>query len=287
MREEIPSDKTSPFRHGKIARAVYWTLLAATAVTAVVSIILGCVGRADLTVTVKRVLLCVLCAALFAVPPLSERVFKVFVPDALTVVFVAFLFVHYVPGEILRVYDHSVIFDKALHTISGALYSFVGVSLAFILGRVKPEKASPFFFALFAFCIGLATEYVWELVEFSADRIMGTNMQRWQDGMTRLDSGGFTSEVAYGNGLKDTIVDMAVNIAGALAGSAIIAIMLKRDPRSLYKFIVVPRSLADEITRDEGENKNSGISDPYIKENTSLPCGTCDENGGTGKNRKQ
>ena len=78
----------------------------------------------------------------------------------------------------------------------------------------------------------MTTEYVWELFEYSADRLLDLNMQRWQDGITEtLENGSVISSVPYGSGLKDTMGDMAVNILGCLGVCvyALIGMKLKPD----------------------------------------------------------
>ena len=145
-----------------------------------------------------------------------------------------FIFAHYVLGEVLRVYDHSIVFDKILHTTSGVIMSFIGFSFIFMLNKINPEKMklSPFFIVLFTFCFTMTTEYVWELFEYSADRLLDLNMQRWQDGITEtLENGSVISSVPYGGGLKDTMGDMAVNILGCLRVCvyALVGMKLKPD----------------------------------------------------------
>jgi hypothetical protein len=70
-------------------------------------------------------------------------------------------------------------------------------------------QLSPFFVALFAFSFAITCGTIWEVYEFAADGILGTNMQKF------ITSNG-TVLVAR-EALVDTMEDLIVDASGALA----------------------------------------------------------------------
>ena len=215
-------------------KILYYLLQVLTLMTAIAALVMYIVKREGLETTANQIFMCVMALICINIPAFLEKKFKFYIPNYISIILYVFIFAHYVLGEVLRVYDHSIVFDKILHTTSGVIMSFIGFSFIFMLNKINPEKMklSPFFIVLFTFCFTMTTEYVWELFEYSADRLLDLNMQRWQDGITEtLADGSVISSVPYGSGLKDTMGDMAVNILGCLGVCvyALVGMKLKPD----------------------------------------------------------
>lgn len=215
-------------------KILYYLLQVLTLMTAIASLVMYIVKREGLETTANQIFMCVMALICINIPAFLEKKFKFYIPNYISIILYVFIFAHYVLGEVLRVYDHSIVFDKILHTTSGVIMSFIGFSFIFMLNKINPEKMklSPFFIVLFTFCFTMTTEYVWELFEYSADRLLDLNMQRWQDGISEtLADGSVISSVPYGSGLKDTMGDMAVNILGCLGVCvyALVGMKLKPD----------------------------------------------------------
>lgn len=215
-------------------KILYYLLQVLTLMTAIASLVMYIVKREGLETTANQIFMCVMALICINIPAFLEKRFKFYIPNYISIILYVFIFAHYVLGEVLRVYDHSIVFDKILHTTSGVIMSFIGFSFIFMLNKINPEKMklSPFFIVLFTFCFTMTTEYVWELFEYSADRLLDLNMQRWQDGITEtLENGSVISSVPYGSGLKDTMGDMTVNILGCLGVCvyALVGMKLKPD----------------------------------------------------------
>lgn len=215
-------------------KILYYLLQVLTLMTAIASLVMYIVKREGLETTANQIFMCVMALICINIPAFLEKKFKFYIPNYISIILYVFIFAHYVLGEVLRVYDHSIVFDKILHTTSGVIMSFIGFSFIFMLNKINPEKMklSPFFIVLFTFCFTMTTEYVWELFEYSADRLLDLNMQRWQDGITEtLENGSVISSVPYGSGLKDTMGDMTVNILGCLGVCvyALVGMKLKPD----------------------------------------------------------
>jgi hypothetical protein len=67
-------------------------------------------------------------------------------------------------------------YDYVFHTAGGAAIAFFAFRTAFIApglaARIKPRSRP-----LFAFVTALIVAALWEVAEFAADRLLGTNMQ--------------------------------------------------------------------------------------------------------------
>lgn len=199
-----------------------------------------------------------------------QRKLKVRIPDFIAVIVYLFIFIHFILGEIYRFYDHYILFDKILHTTGGAIIAFIGFSvvLSFTNLESKKVKLSPFFIVVFSFCFALSIEYIWELVEYAVDSVSyeiagfagASNMQRWKDGIVSMNPDGtYVTDAVRGSGLKDSMMDMLVNIIGAavVCGIALVGLKLRPDwfeGKRLMSYKKIPeyvRENVEEMTEEE------------------------------------
>ena len=89
---------------------------------------------------------------------------------------------------------------------------------------------SPIFVATFAFCFAVTLGVVWEIYEFSADYIMGTNMQKFGTEAGEL----FLGQAA----LMDTMKDLIVDTIGAFVISVIGYVSLKHRKGWVEKLLL-------------------------------------------------
>ena len=246
-REELIAFRTEKLiRRHKADSVLYWTVLVMTLfafASAVYSLVKCIFGSEEMLETyLNQILMCALALVCLNIPHFFRRRLKVRVPDFISVIVYVFVFLHFVLGEIYRFYDHYMLFDKALHTTGGAIIAFIGFSVVLSFTRLESRKVklSPFFLVVFAFCFSLSIEYIWELVEYAVDsityRVAGfagaANMQRWKDGVEWSEElGAYVAVNVRGSGLKDSMTDMIVNIAGALVvcGAALVGLRLRPD----------------------------------------------------------
>lgn len=252
----------------KANKVLWWTLVVMTALvllSAIASVILYLIGNdiADLETTVNQLLMSVLALLCYFIPVIFQRKFKIYIPSYLLIIIYLFIYAHFILGEIYRVYDSSIVFDKILHTTGGVVIACIGISVVFSLSNMKNKKVrlSPFFVVLFAFCFALAIEYVWELFEYAVDRLVGANMQRWKDAVVGYtEDGNAIVSIPYGSGLKDSMGDMFVNILGALGVCIISFFVLVKKPHWMEGRIiasdkrlrmVATEKVEEKIARDE------------------------------------
>lgn len=145
-------------------------------------------------------------------PLIIERLWRVRLPTFIQVSYVAFLFLSMFSGEVLGMYSRFYPWDDIMHFISGL---FVGIGavlwLTSVIDRTKLAVSS-WLIAVCVFCLGATMAVVWEVVEFSSDRLFGTFTQR--------------------NDLFDTMTDLIYGTTSAL----IIAVLLNRALQNKFSF---------------------------------------------------
>lgn len=228
-------------RRGRRANIINIVLQVCTLLTAVASLVMYFVDDArGIDITVNHIFQCAGALVVFNIPRIISKKFRCYIPNFITITLYVFAFAHFVLGEIFRAYDHVFLYDKILHTTGGVIFAILSFSVIWLFNNSEDRrvKLSPFFIVLFTFCFTMTVEYLWELVEFGMDRIFGMNMQRWQDsiieGAEIVADGqpveGTAHSIPYGNGLKDSMVDMIVNVLGCLLVCIFSYIGMKRKP---------------------------------------------------------
>ncbi len=194
----------------------------------------------------QSVAMCVLTLFLFTIPSFIERNWHIDIPNTLEVIILLFIYAAEILGEIRAFYVSVPGWDTALHTINGFLAAAVGFSLVDIVNRNEHTKfyLSPVYVAIGAFCFSMTIGVLWEFFEFSADMLLGLDMQKDTvvhsihsvllnevmnnrpvsiTGITETAVNGI--ELGLGGyldiGLIDTMKDLFVNFIGAVVFSFI------------------------------------------------------------------
>jgi uncharacterized membrane protein YjdF len=145
--------------------------------------------------------LCILVVTLL--PELLGKRFDVHIPSEFELFAVIFVYGALFLGELRGFYLKYWWWDLALHTLSGFLLGLLGLLLVYVLNEKRDIKLhmTSGFVALFAFVFAVALGALWEIFEFSMDRLFGFNMQKamWDDP----------------SGLTDTMWDLIVDSIGA------------------------------------------------------------------------
>lgn len=242
-------------RGHKVNLVLWWILVVMTALvffSGVASVVMFLIddSLASLETTLNQLLMSVLALLCFFAFVIFRKRFKLHIPSYLLVVIYLFIFAHFILGEVYRVYDSSILFDKILHTTGGVVIACIGISVAYALSDSGSSRVrlSPFFVVLFAFCFALAIEYVWELFEYGVDRIINANMQRWKDSIIGYDeAGNAITSVPWGSGLNDSMQDMIVNIIGAFSVCLIFYFVLSKKPEWMRSNLIVSDRTLHEI----------------------------------------
>lgn len=172
---------------------------------------------------------------LFMLPTLIERHMHVEFPTIMEVSLVCFVFAALFLGEIGDFYYRFPWWDLMLHIISGFIIGAIGFSLIHLLNQSEKVKMSlsPLFVAIFTFTFALGVGGLWEIFEFAADRIVGSNMQKYMldeetikvvsDAIVQANGDLLTLTPIFRKicayGLNDTMWDIIVDAIGAAAFS--------------------------------------------------------------------
>lgn len=137
-------------------------------------------------------------AALTLLPFALRRRRQLWLPAQLELLAVGFLYASLFLGEVHGYYARFWWWDIVLHTGSGFLLGILGFLMVHVLNEYESVALHlrPGFVAIFAFLFAIGLGALWEIFEFAADQLLGTNMQK--------------------SGLVDTMWDLIVDTIGAL-----------------------------------------------------------------------
>ena len=217
--------------------------------------------------------LCILTLLLFTIPSFIRKEFRIALPSLLEGTIYCFIFAAEILGEINNFYGRIPFWDTILHTLNGFICAGIGFSLVDLLNKnSKRLQLSPVYVAIVGFCFSMTVGVCWEFIEFSADHLLQTDMQKdtlvssissvyinpekankavilnnisetdihYDDGKVYQLKGGYLDI-----GLIDTMSDLFVNLIGALTFSIYgYFVIRKRDGQKLEEF--VPHRLADD-----------------------------------------
>jgi ABC-type multidrug transport system permease subunit len=159
---------------------------------------------------VLMLLQCIVGSIIIFIPSSVEHRYHIDIPDLMEIIYFIFLFCAIYLGEVRNFYFKIPYWDSILHCFSAAMLGAVGFMIINFLNNSEKLniQLSPFFVALFAFSFALTCGTIWEVYEFAADGLLGTNMQKFITG---------NGIVLIGReALTDTMEDFIVDALGAL-----------------------------------------------------------------------
>ncbi len=210
-------------------KLVFFTVLitlVASAAWVIVAMIVAPAETSEPHVRVKSdyvlmLLQCLLGVVAIWLPSWLERRFRILVPSKMVILYVLFLYGAIYLGEVKNFYYLIPHWDTILHAFSGVMLGALGFSVVNLLNKTArvPLSLSPAFVALFALSFAVTVGVLWEVYEFCADGLFGTNMQKFgpQDGAAFLGR----------DALRDTMLDLVVDTVGAAVVSLIGYLSLK------------------------------------------------------------
>jgi len=136
-------------------------------------------------------------------PLVLGRRFQVNIPHEFEVLAVVFIYASLFLGEVHGYYIRFWWWDIVLHTGSGFLLGVLGFLLVYVMNEKKEVELelNPSFIALFTFVFAMAFGAIWEIFEFSMDKLFGMDMQK--------------AMLGDPSGLTDTMWDLVVDGVGA------------------------------------------------------------------------
>lgn len=170
---------------------------------------------------VLMLLQCIVGVFALLLPKFLKEKINLKIPSTMMLLYTIFLYCSIYLGEVRSFYYNVPHWDTILHTFSGGMLGALGFSLITVLNRTEkvPLNLSPAFVAVFSFCFALSLGTIWEFYEFTADGILGTNMQKFAFE---------TGELMVGRmALTDTMKDLIVDAIGAFFISMVGYVSLK------------------------------------------------------------
>jgi hypothetical protein len=152
------------------------------------------------------------------IPMIVEKAWKINIPTVVEVVYIIFATLSLILGEIGDFYIKYRWWDSMLHAMSGIILGCIGFMIINLCNgneHVKSFKLGAGFAAIFVFSFTIMCGTIWEVVEWFADAINGTNMQRYQDNITGT---GFVGRDAIYDTMKDLILDAAGGFLVSILG---------------------------------------------------------------------
>ena len=214
---------------------------------------------------------CVLTLVLMLLPSFVSRTFHVYLPTALEIIVLVFIFCAEILGELASFYIAFPFWDSVLHCVNGFLFAAVGFAMVDFFNRSErfSLKLSPVFVAVVAFCFSMTIGVLWEFFEFGGDRVFNFDLQKDYvvhtissvslnpdkknkaveiDDITDVivvQADGTETSLGVGGyldiGIIDTMKDMMINFIGAVAFSIIGYFYIKHKGKGKIASALIPQ----------------------------------------------
>lgn len=181
------------------------------------------------------------------------------------------LFLGVLVGECFLGFYKIKYYDRVLHFLGTLELCVLGYAIAKVMLRQFSAKGkNQLLFAIFfGFFFAMALEALWELYEWSADTLFGTNMQKFipNEFLVQLDENlaipedmkeeifnFYSQREGYHFAVMDTMWDIVMDLLGALSGALITYFVMKEKPELQDRILYL--SNEDEIIQLIKENSN-------------------------------
>ena len=251
------------------------------------ALVIAVMVRAFFRGAYENMFMCGLTLVLMILPSILTKKLKIYLPSALEIVILCFIFAAEILGEISSFYINVPHWDTMLHTINGFLCAAVGFALVDLFNRDErfTFKLSPLFLAGVAFCFSMTIGVLWEFFEFSADHFFATDMQKdtivRQINTVELDetrtnkvvkikniddviivhSDGTEESLGLGGyldiGIIDTMKDLFVNFIGAVVFSILGFIYVKTRGKGKIASSFIPRVEMSDGSPEKEDNQEN------------------------------
>jgi uncharacterized membrane protein YjdF len=136
-------------------------------------------------------------------PEFFSKLFRIKISYRVELMYYIFLILALSLGISADLYKTVPLYDKAVHTLSGAGTALIGF---YMLRYFKAEKTPAVFRGMFMIFFSISVAVAWEFFEFFCDKCLGQHMQQ-----------------LVTTGVDDTMFDMLVATIGAIIGGILMA----------------------------------------------------------------
>lgn len=170
---------------------------------------LACIGMGIYYLSIgdpeNRVFSCFGISVLVILPYLAELIFRFRLPGLIFFGYQIYVLFAGVIGSVFNVYYLASWYDLIIHTLAGYVFALLGI---FVVSRLENySKLNKWTIVIFCFCLSMACELIWELLEWFVDNCLGQTAQ---------------GPIAEGHNaplVTDTMVDILCNFCGAIVFS--------------------------------------------------------------------
>ena len=210
--------------------------------------------------------ICLLTIILYTLPEIISKIFKITFPNHFKIAILIFIFSSQVLGEIYNFYILFPCWDNIIHIIFGFYITAFGFSIIYLLNK-KTKTFNKYFIILFIISFAALVGVLWELFEYSVDKIYLKDMQK-DNIVTSISTNYLDNKkiiikkidhtIIYDKenkellkinngyldiGIKDTIEDFISNLIGAFIFSILSLLYLKdKNKYPLGGYFVIKKS---------------------------------------------
>ena len=137
----------------RAVRITYWVFQSIIILNMLISLLGIIFDKSGREKSIADFMLAAIGLILLNVPTFMQKKFGLYIPPAIYIFIIVFIWAHFILGEVGGAYKKSMVFDKILHTTSGLAIAIGGFSLVNFLNKSSSAymKLSPLFVALFSF----------------------------------------------------------------------------------------------------------------------------------------
>lgn len=146
------------------------------------------------------------------IPGILKNVFKINIPAAFEIIYIMFLYGLLIFGETRGFYHGHLWWEILMNLTASIALGLVGLSIVYVLYKRRRISASPIFAAILIFIFAVSMGNIWELFEFALDALVKSGLQK---------------------SLTDTMVDLSINIFGAIIVSTVGYFHIKKGNNAL------------------------------------------------------
>ncbi len=193
-------------------------------ITSLISLFYGV--KNIITNDIYEMLICLSIIPIMFLPYIIKRLFKIKINDSIIFMYLIFIFFAHFLGSIINLYNSIKYYDRIAHLISGILTSFGALIILILFKHYNPKKI--IFSIIFIFSFSLAIAGLWEVFEFSFDKLFDKDAQHVRT-----------------TGVNDTMFD----IIAAFLGTSLFSVLYACEEKTGNKIII--KYFIKELTNDE------------------------------------
>ena len=207
------------------------------AVASIIGIVGVCKGELQANKLVYRLLL----TLVMCLPYVLKKIFRFKISTLATSIIYFYIFLAGFLGVVLEFYSRLAWWDIVIHFLMGLLLAVFSIYILNVTVYKKDtSKHNLIFTGLFMIMFALAVGAVWEICEFAVDGIFNTSFQRY------ITYGGIMLNGR--SALYDTMLDILMDFAGAIAGVSIVVLIQSYYSQFLKTFKIKKlKKLEEEI----------------------------------------